>query len=296
MPHVATLIAAPDRADLDAAAAGRIARALGATGEARWLADGLACDLALGRVEIGAARAAAAEIAAETGFDVVVQPAAGRRKRLLIADMDATIVIGETLDELADQVGMKDEVAAITERAMRGELDFAAALRARVAMLKGLPVEGLAATLERVTLMPGARALVATMRAHGAYTVLVSGGFEFFVGRIAASCGFDAHQANRLELADGRLTGRVIEPILDKDAKRAALTRFTAERGLAPAETMAVGDGANDLPMIQAAGLGVAFRAKPLVRAQAPAVVAQGDLTALLYIQGYARAELAEGD
>jgi phosphoserine phosphatase len=297
MPHVATLIAHPDHADLDAAAVTAVSETLAAAGCApgapRWLADGIACDIALAAGELEAARVAAAEAAAQTGFDVVAQPAEGRRKRLLVADMDATIVVGETLDELADHVGLKDRIAPITERAMRGELDFAEALRERVGMLASLPEEALATTLERTTLMSGAQTLVATMRAHGAWTVLVSGGFEFFVARIAARLGFDAHQANRLETANGRLTGRVIEPILDKEAKLAALRHFACTRGLARQDTMAVGDGANDLPMIQGAGLGIAYHAKPLVRAQAPAVVTRSDLTALLYIQGYSRAEFA---
>jgi phosphoserine phosphatase len=177
---------------------------------------------------------------------------------------------------------------------MRGEIAFEPALRERVALLKGLPVTVIDELLaSRITLTPGAATLVATMRAHGAYAVLVSGGFEFFVSRIAAQCGFDAHLANRLEIADGVLTGGVAEPILDKDAKLAALERTAAAQGIALEATMAVGDGANDLPMIQAAGLGVAFHAKPLVRAEAPAVVTHGDLTALLYMQGYRRAGLS---
>jgi phosphoserine phosphatase len=299
MSHVATIIASPARADLTDDAVSAVAAALrdaGAeTGVADWLDPGIACDLPLetGAAPVGALRAAAAAVAAAGGFDAVVQPAATRRKRLLIADMDATIVTGETLDELADHAGLKDYVAAITQRAMRGELDFRAALRERVGLLKGLPVAALEDTLARIALTPGAATLVATMRAHGAYAVLVSGGFEFFVSRIAAQCGFDAHLANRLEIADGVLTGGVAEPILDKDAKLAALERAAAAQGIALEATMAVGDGANDLPMIQAAGLGVAFHAKPLVRAEAPAVVTHGDLTALLYMQGYRRAELS---
>jgi phosphoserine phosphatase len=213
----------------------------------------------------------------------------GRRKALLIADMDATIVAGETLDELAAAAGLKDRIAAITTRAMRGEIEFKAALRERVAMLADLPVTALEDTYKRIRFNPGALALVRTMRAAGVFTVLISGGFHFFVSRIAATAGFDAFECNDFEIAGDRLTGRVIEPVLDKDAKLAALKRFAAERGLPLAATMATGDGANDLPMIKAAGLGVAYRAKPLVVAEAPAAIRHGDLTALLYLQGYRR-------
>jgi phosphoserine phosphatase len=274
MSHVVTIIASPERAGLNAGAAGRIADALrnaGAEpGAQSWLDDGIACDVALapGKADIGALRAAAVAAADAEGLDAVVQDTAGRRKRLLIADMDATIVTGETLDELADHAGIKDRIAEITQRAMRGELDFRAALAERVGMLKGLPVAALADTMARVTLTPGAETLVATMRAHGAFAVLVSGGFEYFVSRIAARCGFDAHHSNRLEIAGEALTGGVLEPILDKDAKLAALRRSASERALTADETM-------------------------VVRAEAPAVVTHGDLTALLHVQGYRRAEFA---
>jgi phosphoserine phosphatase len=220
-------------------------------------------------------------------IDAIATPAEGRRKRLLVADMDSTIVTGETLDELADFAGLKDRIAAITARAMNGELDFKAALRERVAMLKGLPVEALERTWQRVRLTPGARELVATMRAHGAHTVLVSGGFSFFTSRVAALCGFDLHRSNTL-LDDGTaLTGQVAEPILDRDTKLATLTELAAERGLELSATLAVGDGANDLDMLRAAGLGVAFRAKPIVAAEARARVDHADLRALLFAQGY---------
>lgn len=219
--------------------------------------------------------------------DWAVLPTESRRKRLLVADMDSTIVTGETLDELAALAGFGEQVAAITRESMAGRLDFAQALRARVAMLRGLPVTALERAWEGVRLSPGARALVATMRAHGARTVLVSGGFTFFTARVAALCGFDAHQANLL-LDDGAaLTGVVAEPILDRDAKRAALRRWAGEMGLPLRDTLAVGDGANDLAMIQDAGLGVAYRAKPVVAAAAGARVDHADLRALLYFQGY---------
>jgi phosphoserine phosphatase len=293
MSHVATIIASPESAALTDAAIDGVADALhgldAEPGARDWLAEGIACDMALDvkGAALPALRAAAVAAADAAGLDAVIQPVAGRRKALLIADMDATIVTSETLDELAEHAGLKDKIAAITQRAMRGELDFKEALRERVGMLKGLPVAAMDETLAKTALTSGAAALIATMRANGAFAVLVSGGFEFFVSRIAARCGFDAHRSNRLEIADGALTGEVIEPILDKDAKLEALRHFAAERGLEIAQTMAVGDGANDLPMVQAAGLGVAFHAKPLVRAEAPAVVTHGDLTALLYIQGY---------
>jgi phosphoserine phosphatase len=220
-------------------------------------------------------------------IDAIATPAEDRRKRLLIADMDSTIVTGETLDELADFAGLKSHIAAITARAMNGELDFKAALRERIAMLRGLPLDALERTWGRVRLTRGAHELVATMRAHGAYTALVSGGFSFFTGRVAALCGFDLHRSNML-LDDGAaLTGFVADPILDRDTKLATLTMLSAEHGLPRSATLAVGDGANDLDMLQAAGLGVAFHAKPIVAAAARARVDYADLRALLFAQGY---------
>ncbi|WP_407519899.1 phosphoserine phosphatase SerB [Methylobacterium oryzisoli] len=226
-------------------------------------------------------------------IDVAVRPAdAHRRKRLVLADMDSTMIGQECIDELADRVGLKDHVAAITERAMRGEIAFEPALRERVALLEGLPVGAIDAVIaERITLTPGGRTLVQTMRAHGAYACLVSGGFTLFTGPVAARIGFDEHRANRLVVADGRLAGRVEEPIVGREAKRATLIELRDRLGLSPAETLAVGDGANDLAMLEEAGLGVAFRAKPAVAAAAHARVEHGDLTALLYLQGFAAAE-----
>ena len=227
--------------------------------------------------------------------DVCVQPAEGRRKRLLVADMDSTIIGCECIDELADFAGVKDRVAEITERAMRGELAFEGALRERVAMLKGLGLDKLQACFDdRVKLNPGAETLVKTMAAHGARCVLVSGGFTFFTGRVMAAAGFHANRANLL-LEDGSvLTGEVGEPILGREAKLAALREEAAALGVTPAEALAVGDGANDLAMIEAAGLGVAYRAKPVVAEKAHAKVDHADLTALLYFQGY-RAEEFRG-
>ena len=228
-------------------------------------------------------------------FRSVVQPIATRRKRLFVADMDSTMIGQECIDELADYVGLKAHVAAITERAMRGEIAFEPALRERVALLKGLPVAIVEEVIaKRITLTPGARTLVATMRANGARTCLVSGGFTLFTGRIAAMIGFDEHRGNVLSIEDGKLAGRVEEPILGRDAKLAALIELRDRLGLSPQDTLAAGDGANDIPMIEAAGLGVAYRAKPKVADAAHARIDRGDLTALLYLQGYARAGFAE--
>jgi phosphoserine phosphatase len=229
------------------------------------------------------------------GVDVVVQPSAGRRKKLFLADMDSTMIGQECIDELADYVGLKTHVAAITDRAMRGDIAFEPALRERVALLEGLPVSVIEEVLrERIRLTPGARTLVATMRAHGVRTCMVSGGFTLFTDRIAAMIGFDENRANTLTIVDGhKLAGTVAEPIFGRDAKRAALIELRQELGLPKNETMAIGDGANDLDMILEAGLGVAYHAKPAVAAAAPARIEHGDLTARLYIQGYSRDEFA---
>jgi phosphoserine phosphatase len=228
----------------------------------------------------------------ERRIDFAVQPSQNRRKRLLIADMDSTIINVECLDELADFAGVKAQVSEITERAMRGELAFEGALRERVGMLKGLSVDALQACYDnRVKLNPGARTLVRTMAEHGARCALVSGGFTFFTSRVAQAAGFHLNRANTLIEADGQLTGMVGDPILGKEAKLAALREETSALGLIPADALAVGDGANDLAMIEAAGLGVAYRAKPIVAAQAHAKVDHADLTALLYFQGYKASE-----
>jgi phosphoserine phosphatase len=229
----------------------------------------------------------------EAPIDVFVQPLAHRRKRLFLADMDSTMIGQECIDELADYVGLKDKVSAITERAMRGELAFEPALRERVALLKGLPLSVVGEIIEsRITLTPGGRELVRTMRGHGAYTALVSGGFTVFTGPIGRMIGFHEDRSNLLETADGALAGRVREPILGKEAKLASLIELRDARGLSAAQTMAVGDGANDLAMLGEAGLGVAFRAKPAVAAAAHARVDHADLTALLYAQGYRAGEI----
>jgi phosphoserine phosphatase len=255
-----------------------------------WLASGIACDLPFSG---DAARALAVARAALAGVavDAYAQPAAGRRKKLLVADMDSTIVGSETLDELAAFAGLKDEIAAITRRSMNGEIDFPTALRERVAMLAGLSASALDRTLEGTRLNPGARTLVMTMRAHGAFTALVSGGFRWFTSRVAAAAGFDHDEANDLLVEDGKVTGKVSEPILGREAKLEALGRLAAAHGAGVADAVAVGDGANDLAMLQAAGLGVAYRAKPVVAAAVSCRVDHADLTALLYFQGYRAGE-----
>ncbi len=266
-----------------------------ATGTPDWLAPGEAVDVPFEDLAPEQADAAARGALAGAEVDVVAQVAEGRRKKLLLADMDSTIVTTETLDELAAHAGLKDRVAAITRRAMNGELDFPQALAERVKLLAGLPVSALERTWEGTAMMPGAAELVATMRRHGARCVLVSGGFTFFTARVAERLGFDAHQSNTLLIEDGKLTGRVSEPILDRGAKLAALKRHAAEQGLSLSATLAVGDGANDLDMVRAAGLGVAFRAKPVVAAAARVRIDHSDLRALLFAQGYRLPEIAGG-
>jgi len=291
MRHVLTLIADRTATTLSPAVIARVRDAAGG-GEPVLLSPGEAAEIRLDAAPDMAAIQASIDGAA---IDAIATAAAHRRRQLLIADMDSTIVTGETLDELADFAGLKARIAAITARAMNGELDFKAALRERVAMLRGLPIDALERTWQRVRLTPGARELVMTMRAHGAYAALVSGGFSFFTARVAAACGFDLHRSNVLLHDGAALLGRVAEPILDRDTKLATLTSLAAERGLALAATLAVGDGANDLDMLQAAGLGVAFHAKPVVAAIARARVDHANLRALLFAQGY-RAEEIVGE
>jgi len=234
--------------------------------------------------------------AAPFDLDVVVQPTLGREKRLLVADMDSTMITVECIDELADYAGLKAEVAAITERAMQGELDFEAALEARVRLLTGMPAETIdRCREERVRITPGAKALVRTMKARGATCILVSGGFTRFAEPVAAEIGFDRVVANVLEIANGRLTGEVRRPIVGAETKRQVLLNAAAELGIPLEATLAVGDGANDIPMLETSGLGVAFRAKPAARAAADAVIDHGDLGALLYAQGIAHPEWVNG-
>lgn len=295
MTQILTLVAPPGRLDPATLAQARAAlTGLGAAAEAPdWLAPAEAADIPFGGLAPEQAMAAArAAIGPAAPVDLLAQPAEGRRKALLIADMDSTIVTSETLDEIAAFAGLKERIAEITRRSMNGELDFRAALIERVGMLAGLPVTALERTWEATALTEGAEALVRTMRRHGAHCALVSGGFTFFTGRVAARVGFHVHHSNTLLVEEGRLTGKVGEPILDRDAKLATLKRLAAEQGLALSAALAVGDGANDLAMIQAAGLGVAFRAKPVVAAAARARVDHADLRALLFFQGYRGAEI----
>ena len=291
---VATLVSAPDA--LTADLVGRAAAALPEAGPPRWLGLAAAADIPFAPPDTAdQSRWCAVARAALGGapVDVVVQPAAVRRKRLLLADMDSTLIVEECIDEMAEAAGCGPEVAAITALSTRGQVDFATSLVERVALLRGLEVATVAAIAARATPMPGARILAATMRAHGAVTAIASGGFTLVTGPVAARLGFDRHVSNSLDVADGRLTGTMRPPLFSPDSKRETLLALRDELGLAPAETMAVGDGANDIPMLREAGLGVAFRAKPVVAAAVAARVEHADLTALLYLQGYTSDEFA---
>jgi len=291
---VATLIANPSQPVVTDEVVALAAKALGQETERSVLARGIAADLILSApAEAKVIEATLRQALESQPIDVVVQPLAHRRKRLFLADMDSTMIGQECIDELAGYVGLKAEVSEITERAMRGEIAFEPALRERVALLKGLPVGVIDEIIEkRITLTPGGRSLVRTIRAHGGYTCLVSGGFTLFTGPIAAKIGFNEHRSNRLILNGEKLAGLVEEPILGREAKLATLVELRDRIGLAPHETMAVGDGANDLAMLGEAGLGVAFRAKPAVAAAAHARIDHADLSALLYVQGYQGEEI----
>jgi phosphoserine phosphatase len=290
---VATLVASGSMGQGDIAqAADRLRDAGCEPGEIAWLDRDKAADLFFGADPI---KARAALTGVGQGIDVIVQAVAVRQKTLLIADMDSTMITVECIDELADYAGIKPQIAEITERAMRGELDFAGALDERVALLKGLPDEAIdRCRTERVVIMPGAKALVRTMKARGARALLVSGGFTRFTGPVAQEIGFDAAVANVLDIADGALLGTVSRPIVDAARKREELEAAIAG-GVDRTLTMAVGDGANDIPMIEGAGLGVAYHAKPKTRAAAAAEIVHGDLSVLLYAQGIASAHWVEG-
>jgi phosphoserine phosphatase len=303
MTHVATLVGAAGAGTLTREILAAAARRLPGAGEAIVLAPGEAADIPFAPgaahgnradgafADAGYCKAAVSVLRiglGEPALDIFVQPLEGRRKKLLLADMDSTMIGQECIDELADFVGLKAKVAAITERAMRGEIAFEPALRERVALLAGLDAGVVEKAIEeRITLTPGGMALVRTMRAHGAYTALVSGGFTLFTSRIGAKIGFDENRANELLVENGRLVGAVREPILGKAAKLATLQDLAAKLELSLEATMAIGDGANDLAMLEAAGLGVAYRAKPAVAAAAQARVEHADLTALLFAQGF---------
>jgi phosphoserine phosphatase len=292
---VATLVANPSQPVVTDDVVAQAAQALGQETERSILARGIAADLIVpGSLEAKTAEAALRSTLEGQPIDIVVQPLGQRRKRLFLADMDSTMIAQECIDELADYVGLKAEVSEITERAMRGEIAFEPALRERVALLKDLPVGVVDEIIEkRITLTPGGRALVQTIRANGGYTCLVSGGFTLFTGPIGARIGFHEDRSNHLILDGDKLAGRVEEPILGREAKLATLLELRERFGLAPHETMAVGDGANDLAMLGEAGLGVAFRAKPAVAAAAHARIDHADLSALLYVQGYKAEDLA---
>ncbi|MER8952434.1 phosphoserine phosphatase SerB [Mesorhizobium sp. M0833] len=295
MPLIATLLSHPAGRALTSTLANMASRSVGASA-VRWLAEGIACELDLPETADASEITARLHAAlASEPIDVAVQPAENRRKKILIADMDSTMIDQECIDELADEIGVKDRVAAITARSMNGEIAFEPALRERVALLKGLDAAIIDRIIDnRLTLASGGRTLVQTMAASGAWTALISGGFDIFTTRIAALLGFHENRANRLIEQDRRFTGLVAEPILGRAAKAEALIEISGRLGLTPADAIAVGDGANDLDMIRLAGIGVAMHAKPAVAAAAKIRIDYGDLTALLYLQGYHREEFVE--
>jgi phosphoserine phosphatase len=292
MDSVVILIAAPGSRAIGPA----LAKSVGQVTAARpqWLHEGEALQFTVPSLR-AAARAEIAKLVTDQPIDVAVLPAENRRKRLLIADMDSTMIGQECVDELGALAGVGERIKAITAGAMKGELDFEGALKARLALMKGLPESAIATILkERISFTPGGRTLVATMKGHGAYAALISGGFVQFTGHVANELGFDEHRANQLIIEKGRLVGSVREPILGKDAKVSALHELANKLGLSLADALAVGDGANDIPMLKDAGLGVALHAKPIVQDAVSVSINHGDLTALLYLQGYRRDEFTE--
>ena len=268
----------------------------GTAGDPDWLAPGRACDILTPETDAAAVQVTVLRALQGAAVDVIAQPTAGRRKRLLVADMDSTIVDGETLDELAALAGVGQEVAAITARAMNGQIDFADALHRRVALLAGRSATLLAEVAADITFNPGAVTLVRTMRQNGAHCLLVSGGFDVFVDLVAGWCGFHAAESNRLEIEHGHLTGRTMGPIVTRERKLAAMHEAAARSGVPMSATLAIGDGANDLPMLTAASLGLAYHAKPAVRAEAQACLDHSDLTGALFVQGYRRHELVDAE
>lgn len=289
-PFVITIISGTQKAIFTPTITERIAEFMEergvSTGESVWLKEGIACDF---YTDILLDNELKQQLHSRwPHYDIIAQPRHGRRKKLLISDMDSTIINQECIDELAAFAGLKDKVSAITERAMNGELDFEAALTERVALLKDLPESVLQEAYDKhITPMAGAKELVTTMSEHGAYCVLVSGGFTFFTARVAEAMGFHEHHANRLEIQNGKLSGKVIQPILGKEAKLETLHIMCEKLQISTDDILAVGDGANDLPMLKAAGLGIAYHAKPAVQAQVDAHVNHNNLQALLYVQGY---------
>lgn len=288
---IATLLADPKAANLEAVTVTSLRNAWGG-GEVRWLAPGIAAEFPIDRMPEN--RWQVWDDLQKLGFDLVVQGAEGRKKKMLLADMDSTMIQQECIDELADVAGVGAQVSAITARAMNGELDFEGALTERLGLLRGLSESVIARVIaERITFMPGGHDLLRTMKANGAYCALVSGGFTAFTGYVAETLGFDENRANVLGIEDGKLTGVPVWPILGREAKVQAFLEISERLKLAHSEVMAVGDGANDLGMLQLAGAGVALHAKPSVAAQCDIRINHGDLSALLYIQGYAVGEFA---
>ncbi len=303
MKHVVTLIDDPQRAQLQVRHVEAVCSALRSSGatpvDVDWLAEGVACDLPFSWPEQGDTASLEQDLRQALGdvsLDLAVQPAAGRRKRLLVADLESTIIQQEMLDELGELIGKREKIATITERSMRGELNFEQALTERVALLAGLSEADLASVSKRMTLMAGAVTLVATLRRHGTYCALVSGGFTCFANPIGERLGFDLVRANELKLDDGTVSGEVVPPILGRDAKLEILLELCDGLSLSAAEAAAVGDGANDLAMLNEACLGVAFRGKPLVRRAARYRLDHGDLTGLLFLQGYRSSEFVIPD
>jgi phosphoserine phosphatase len=298
MQNVLTLIDGSRTPSLDQQALYTLCASLEAAGAVVglpiWLSPGVACDIPFDGIEPIVAEQIVRRSLGGAAIDLAAQSAAGRRKKILVADMESTIITGELLDELAASLGIGDAIAPITARSMRGELEFAQSLRERVSLLAGQPEAVLEPVAARIELTAGARQLVQSMRAGGAYTALVSGGFDCFAAIVAKTCGFDEFHANHLVIANGKITGQVAEPILDRNGKASILERLAANRGIPLESTAAIGDGANDIAMLQAAGLGAAFHGKPAVAAAARYRLDHSNLTGLLYLQGYHAREFRE--
>lgn len=295
MDTVLIAIASPQKTKLSDSHLQTAMDTSGISGDLNWLSADEACEVAFVApqgFDATSTEHACRKALAGLPIDIAFIPAENRKKKLLVADMDSTIIEQECIDELAAVAGVADQVVGITARAMAGELDFQDALRARLGLLKGLPEQAIIEVItKRITFTPGARMLVQTMKANGALTALISGGFTHFTSYVSKICGFDEHQANVLEIEDGKLTGTAIEPIMDKNQKKRSLAQFTIMNGMTFADTMAVGDGANDLPMLQRSAMGIALHGKPAVRDGAQYRIDHGDLTALLFMQGYKREE-----